>query len=314
MGLLKRTGLFGDDTKGATIQRACTGEELRQAYRLVHDVFLETGFLRPEPSGLRLRMFETSSETATFIAKKDGEVVGVLSVVGDSSDVGLPSDAAFKPELDALRAKGVKLCEVTNQAVAAGYRKSAVATELMRCAFAHELHTGFHEGVATVSPSHQGFYELMGFRELGSPRSYSAKLHDPVIALRMDINLFRQQPAGLRGQARFLQAFATEGNPFLAKVAGWGQLARRHFLNADLLEQLFVHERDFLGECSLKELAILQRRWGVELFQLVSGIMDLAVLKDQGAAPSPVSLSADEFCFLTESRAARDGLLDLHAS
>jgi ribosomal protein S18 acetylase RimI-like enzyme len=271
LGRLKRRGLFGDDTKGATIRRACTADELSQAYRLVHDVFLRTGFLRPEPSGLRVRLFETTSETATFIAEKDGEIVGVLSVVGDSQDLGLPSDAAFKPELDELRAKGRRLCELTNQAVNEKFRDSAVSTELMRCAIAHGIQAGFDESVAAVSPSHRSFYEMVGFGVAGAERSYSAKLHDPVIAVRLDLGVYRNAPEGRTDTARFIRHFAAEGNPFLSRVVGWGALARRNFLSADLLEKLFVTDRNFLAECTREELGILERRWGREMFQIVAG-------------------------------------------
>jgi ribosomal protein S18 acetylase RimI-like enzyme len=269
--ILKRSGLFGDDTKGAVIERACSLEDLRKAYRLVHDVYIGTGFILPEPAGMRLRIFETTSETATFVAKVDGRVVGVLSVVGDSPDLGLPSDSAFKPELDLLRNAGMRLCEATNQAVSDEYRKSAVPTELMRCAVAHLTKAGYDDCVATVSPSHNGFYELLGFRELGSERSYSEKLHDPVVALGMDANQYRRPPDGLNDTEQFIHNFLAGGNHFLAHVGGWAKQARRHFLSADLLQQLFVTERNFLAECTPDELRVLERRWGQELFAAVSG-------------------------------------------
>lgn len=271
LAFLQRSGLFGGDTKGAVIERALTLEDLRHAYQLVHHVYLGTGFLNPEPAGLRLRIYETTSETATFVAKKDGEVVGVLSVVGDSTDLGLPSNSAFKAELDALRATGARLCEVTNQAVAEEYRKSGVATELMRCAIAHMMKGGYHFAVASVSPSHSGFYDLMGFRRFGSQRSYSQKLHDPVVALCLNIDRYRQPPVGLSEAEKFLHHLATEVNPFLAQVEGWSRKAVRNFLNPELLEQLFVADRNFLGECTPAELMILQRRWGQELFGAVTG-------------------------------------------
>lgn len=271
LGLLQRTGLFGTDTRGASIERAYTLEDLREAYRLVHQVYLGTGYLNPEPAGMRLRIYETTSETATFVAKKDGRVVGVLSVVGDSSDLGVPSDAAFRAELDQLRAKGSRLCEVTNQAVDEAYRKSAVPTELMRCAIAHSVKAGYHVGIVSVSPSHHGFYDLMGFRRLGSQRSYSEKIHDPVVALSMDINQWRRPPPGQNTAEQFMHHFAAIANPFLSQVADWAKQAVRHFLNPELLEQLFVADRNFLSECSPAELSILQRRWGQELFGAVTG-------------------------------------------
>lgn len=291
---LKRSGLFGNDTKGATIKRACSADELRKAYRLVHDVFMETGFLRPEPSGMRLRIFETSSETATFIAEKNGEVVGVLSVVGDSGDLGLPSDGAFGPELATLRATGVRLCELTNQAVAVGYRKTAISTELMRCAVAHGMQAGYHEAIATVSPSHRGFYKLIGFDQLGSERSYSTKLYDPVIALRIDFNVCRQPPNEMSEAACFLHHFAMEGNQFMALVNGWAKSARRQFLNADLLEQLFVQDRNFISECTAEELAILRRRWGQEIFQMVTWSLDFAAQEQRDFTPMVVETRAME--------------------
>lgn len=294
---LQRSGLFSGDTKGAVIERAFTLEDLRCAYRLVHQVYLGTGYLRPEPSGLRLRIYETTSETATFVAKKDGEVVGVLSVVGDSADLGLPSNAAFKEELDALRATGARLCEVTNQAVAEEYRKTGVATELMRCAIAHMLKTGYHFAVASVSPSHNGFYDLIGFRRFGSQRSYSQKLHDPVVALCLNIDHYRQPAEGLSEAEQFLHHLATDGNPFLDRVAGWSRQAVRHFLNPELLEQLFVADRNFLSECTPAELMILQRRWGQELFSAVTGTTypPFAIpARVAQAAPVPVKVAAPE--------------------
>jgi ribosomal protein S18 acetylase RimI-like enzyme len=281
--LLKRTGLFGENLKGCTIERACTAEDLRQAYRLVHDVYLGSGFIDPDPSGMRLRIYETAAETATFVAKLEGKVVGVLSVVEDSPDLGLPSDCVFKTELDALRRAGRRLCEVTNQAVAEEYRKSAVPTELMRTAIAVSLTQGYDEAIAAVSPSHNGFYELLGFRQVGSLRSYSQTIDDPVIAVSMDIDQYRTPKSGLSATAQFMREFLAEGNHFLSRVTEWAEEAKRRFLDPDLLKQLFVVEKNFLARCSPAELGILHRRWGHEMFAAVTADMFIPTFARPGA-------------------------------
>ena len=293
--LLSRSGLFGEDTKGARIERACTLEDLRKAYKLVHDVYLGTGFIEPEPAGMRLRIFEMTPDMATFVAKVDGRVVGVLSVLEDTSELGLPSDSAFREELDALRAAGKRLCEITNQAVAQEFRKSAVPTELMRCAVAHLTIEGFDQAIATVSPSHGSFYDLSGFREFGSERSYSTKLHDPVVALSMDIGQFRKPPGGLNETERFINNFLGAANHFLPHVKEWAKEAQRHFLDAELLAQLFVTERNFLAECSPAELEVLQGRWGHELFSEVTGDLFMPSMEKlvEAALPRLADCSAD---------------------
>lgn len=281
LGLLKRTGLFGNNLKGCTIQRACTADDLRQAYRLVHDVYLGQGYINPDPCRMRVRIFETAPETATFIAKVDGVVVAVLSVVEDSPELGLPSDGAFKHELDVLRRAGKRLCEATNQVVAEEYRKSAVPTELMRCAVALVLTEGYDEAIAAVSPSHNGFYDLLGFRMVGTLRSYSEGIDDPVIALSMDINQYREPRTGLSGAAEFVQQFLADGNQFLSCVTEWAGEARRNFLNPDLLKQLFVLEKNFLEMFTPAELGVLHRRWGQQTFAAVTANMFRPAYEDE---------------------------------
>ena len=278
MTLLRRSGLFESNTRGARIARAATLEDLRQAYKLVHRVYLGTSYIEPEAGDMRLRIFETSSDTATFVAKFEGRVVGVLSVIRDTPEVGLPSDNAFKEELDVLRAQGKRLCEVTNQAIEPEFRKTALPTEFMRCALAHILNSGLDLAIAAVSPSHHGFYDLIGFRKIGSERSYSEKLHDPVISMSLDMERFRNPAPAANVVDRFVFDYLSAENPFFGYVDIWERHARRQFLDVELLQQLFVTERNFVAECSPAELEILHDRWGRELFSAVTADLFLPAL------------------------------------
>ena len=109
LALLRRCGLFSASLNGAKINRATTTEELRQAFRIVHDAFVEAGYINPCPGGMRIRSFEAAGESEMFVAKKDGTVIGALGLIVDSPDLGLPSDSVFKAELDRLRTDGIKL-------------------------------------------------------------------------------------------------------------------------------------------------------------------------------------------------------------
>lgn len=266
--LLERTGFFGTDVRGCSIERACEAADLRAAYQLVHNVFVGTGYIKPEKGGIRLRIFEATADTATFVAKKDDVVVGVLSVVPDTAELGLPSDIAFKAELDSLRATGARLCEITNQAVSREFRRSSVLTELMRCAIAYMIQAGYERALAAVSPNHKNFYNLVGFQSLGSLRSYSDKLHDPVVAIFLSIDLYRSdQPA--EGINPAVHRHAATANPFLASATDWTRRARERFLSPDLLRNLLVSGRNFLSECTPAELSYLRKSWGANLFDQV---------------------------------------------
>ena len=260
MALLRRAGLFGTDTKGAVIRRAVSAEDLAAAYRLVHDAFVEKGYIEPQPTGLRLRLTEALPQTATFIAEADGKVVGVQSIAVDS---------------DSIRIGGRRVCEATNQAVAADYRSTAVPTELMRCMFAHALAIGCDELITTVSPGHARFFGLLGFKQISPVRSYSAELDDPVVV--MSVNIYELVERASRAQededdgAMFVRSRCLEDNPYWRRVGDWAAEAARTFADPVALHQLFVAQSDLLKNCSADEFAAIRRHWTPEIFERVCG-------------------------------------------
>jgi ribosomal protein S18 acetylase RimI-like enzyme len=280
MMLLTRSGLFGSDTRGARITRAATVEDLRDAYRLVHDVYLGAEYISGEPAKMRVRIFETSPKTATFVARVKGKVVGVLSIIHDSERSGLPSEKAFAEEVGTRRALGLKLVEVTNQAVAPEYRRTGVPTELMRCAFAHAMNEGADQGIAAVSPSHNAFYELLGFRQIGRERSYSDKMHDPVVPVMIDLNKHRNPRRRMSRVQKFMHNYLAAHNPYFGYVGAWALTARDLFLDHGLLSKLFVEERNFLSECSADEKQALHEHWGKDLFAQVAGELFVPLIEE----------------------------------
>ena len=284
MALLRRAGLFGTDTKGAVIRRAISVEDLAAAYRLVHDAFVERGYIPPQPTGLRLRVTEALPQTATFIAEVGPEVVGVQSIAVDSDEFGLPSDGAFRNEIDSLRIGGRRVCEATNQAIGVDYRKTAVPTELMRCMFAHALAIGCDELITTVSPGHARFFGLLGFEQISPVRSYSTEYDDPVVVMR--VNVYDLVERAARAQedqddgALFVRSRCLEDNPYRGQVNDWAAGAAKTFADPAALHSLFVDQGNLLGSCSAEELAAICRLWGHEVFDQVCGaeqMVDLAV-------------------------------------
>ncbi len=272
MRLLKRAGLYGQSMEGITILRAVHLDDLREAYRLVHDIFVEEGYILPHPSGLRVRPYEAMPETATFIAKARGRVVGVQGLVLDCPELGLPSDGAFKGEIDPLRGQGRLIGEATNEAVDACFRRSGVTTELMRCCFAHALVAGCTDLITTVSPGHAKFYELLGFERISPVRSYSARVHDPVVVVRLRLDVLEERFAGVSrddGDEGFLMAYYIEDNPYHRQVRAWSQAAAEAFRDPEMLRELFLAHGGLLEGCCRRELAAIRKRWGEELFERV---------------------------------------------
>jgi hypothetical protein len=274
VALFQRMGLVGSTDPGLVFKRAITHAELAEAYTLVHDVFLERGYIRGHADGMRMRLFEALPDTTTFVAMKGDRVVGVMALVIDSQDAGLPSDPAFGDELAKLRARSRHVGEVTSLALDPEYRNSTILFELARCIYAKALMLGLDDLFIAVSPGHSGFFEtILHFVPCGDERDYGCFLApDPVVGRRLNLRTFsetlRQTDSVLGGDA-FLHDWFFDTNPHHRTLAISQFAARRHFFTPDLLRGLFAIPGGLLSRLNSRDIETLRHRWGELLFAQV---------------------------------------------
>lgn len=174
-------------TQTAAAGLAITRDDLRQAERLVHEVYVARG-LR-DPAGPRRAI--GAGRAVVFVAHVDGAVGATLSLLRDSTR-GLPADALYSAELSALRADGRRLAEVSALAVDPQWRGSALAlvrplVQLVGV-YARDVE-GVDELCIAVHPRHAPFYEgRFGFTRFGAEKPYGAVNGAPAVGLRLDLH------------------------------------------------------------------------------------------------------------------------------
>ena len=268
--LFKRAGMI-NDTGEIRVDRAVTHDELAEAYGLVHSVFVDQGYIRPQRGRMRVRAFEALPEMATFVAKaEDDRIVGVMSLLPDSDDLGVPSDKVFAEELDKLRMQGRLFGEITNLAVASDYRKSNVFLELTRYLYSHSANIGLDDLFIAISPGHAAFFEeILSFHPWGKCRDYGDTVVDLVEGKRLDLTTFEsrmKEADELLGEQAFLHPWYFTNNRHFHEAALAAEKAADQFLDVRLLRNLFCHVSGLLHRCTLNELQSLRKRWGHELF------------------------------------------------
>ncbi|MFT5387857.1 MAG: hypothetical protein ACI9E5_000992 [Candidatus Omnitrophota bacterium] len=102
-----------------TIKVAETKEELKAAYKIIHDSYVEIGYMDPHRSKMRLSFYNMLPHTSTLVALWQGEVVGTMSIVLDSP-VGLPIDADF--DTTHIRKSSFRLCEIIGLSIKKEFR------------------------------------------------------------------------------------------------------------------------------------------------------------------------------------------------
>ncbi len=269
---LEKMGMF-DLSGSLRVWRVGSLMELKTAYHLVHDTYVQQGYILPQPSHMRLRTFEAVAESATFVAKSDGQTVGVIGLVFDSPDMGLPSDDVFADEINVLRKQGRKVAEVTNLAVAGDYRATRAFLELCRAIWAYAAEHQVDDLFISISAGHALFFEtVLGFDAWGDKRTYEKSTDDQVEGKRLDMHQFAQH-LQLVDQVSVtsvsLHDWFITNNPYRMSPVGIDRLAQRQFLDPGQLFGLFVKDSDFLIQCTSEERALLRHRWGASTFDKV---------------------------------------------
>lgn len=144
-----------------------TVDELEACFKLLHDAYVASGFMRPDPSGMRVTMYHALPTTTTLCAKYAGRVVGTITIIREGS-FGFPMQSAF--DLAGVRAKGGNIAEISALAVHPDFRATGgnILFPLMK--FMYEYCVGYFDTrhlVIAVNPNRIELYEsLLFFRRL----------------------------------------------------------------------------------------------------------------------------------------------------
>ena len=140
---------------------ADTQAELEACFSLLHDAYVAAGFMKPDPSGLRVTPYHALPTTTTLCAKFDGKVVGTLSLIRDGV-LGFPMQSAF--DLTQVRLKPGQIAEVSALAVSPEFRKTGGTILFPLMKFMYEYCTQYFDTrhlLIAVNPNKVEFYEAL---------------------------------------------------------------------------------------------------------------------------------------------------------
>ena len=189
-----RNELSGSVARDLNATVASSREELRAAGDLVMRRYAWRGYMidartldAPVPG-------ESVSTAITLIANDAaGETVGTLTL-GLDGPKGLRVDDTYGSELDAIRAAGRRLCELTRLAVDEGADSKTVLAALFSLAFllGRVLHRATDVFIE-VNPRHVAFYErALGFVVAAGER-ICERVKAPSVLLRLEVEKLEER-------------------------------------------------------------------------------------------------------------------------
>lgn len=174
-----------------TLKIADTKEELEGCFAVLHDTYVESGFMKPDPSGMRLSVHYALPTTTILCAIYDGKVAGTVSLIRENL-LGMPLQEAF--DLTELRSKGGCIVEISALAISRRFRKNSgsILLALMKFVYDYSMaHINPRHLVIAVNPRHIRRYEsLLLFRRLTESvvESYDFANGAPAVGATLDLH------------------------------------------------------------------------------------------------------------------------------
>ncbi len=113
-----------------------------------------------------------SPNCITLEASAEQQLFGTLTLGFDSDD-GLLADSLYRPEIDGLRNKGLKVCEITKLAFDPKHSSKEALASLFHLAYiyARDIYNAT-DLLIEVNPRHASFYQRrLGFKQIGEIRT-----------------------------------------------------------------------------------------------------------------------------------------------
>jgi GNAT superfamily N-acetyltransferase len=144
---------------------ADTQDELEACFRILHDAYVAAGFMKPDPSRLRVTIYHALPTTTTLCAKWDGRVVGTISMIREGV-FGFPLQSVFN--LLKVRARVGKIAEISALAIDPAFRKTGGKILFPLMKFMYEYCREYFDTrhiVIAVNPARIELYESLLFFE-----------------------------------------------------------------------------------------------------------------------------------------------------
>ncbi|WP_394791861.1 GNAT family N-acetyltransferase [Rhodoferax sp.] len=253
-----------------------TREELQACFKLLHDAYVGSGFMQPDPSGLRATIYHALPTTTTLCALFDGEVVGTISLIRQSA-FGFPLQSVF--DLTEIHAERGKIAEISALAVHPKFRKSGGSILFPLMKFMYQYSTTFFDTahlVIAVNPDRIEMYEsLLFFKRL---KSHTVEKYDfangaPAIGASLNLaeatKIFKKVYSGKKIEKNLYSYFIK------ARLKNIILPTRRYFttndpvMTADMLDYFFNQRTQVFQNLTEREKVLLDSIYDLPEYKAV---------------------------------------------
>jgi hypothetical protein len=178
---------------------ASTREEREAAFHLVYNSYLQAGLGERNTFEMRVTPYHLTDNSEVFVATRRQKVIFTMTLIMDSTELGMPMESVYGDEVNQLRDHGLKLGEVSCLADCQRHTKDFFPIFLCtsRLMVQYARYRGLDALLAAVHPKHARFYHrFMDFQFFGMKKTYPTVRNHPAVALWLEFARMERDGSG----------------------------------------------------------------------------------------------------------------------
>lgn len=183
-------------SKEYSIKVANTLDERAAVFRAGYQIYLNKGFIKPNPQNWMIKTFDFDEDTLILIVQdKHKNLAGSVTLVFDGCSR-LPAEKIYGNEIKKLRNSGERLVELSRLVISPEYRNSKeILILLFNYLSIYSLHSkNYTSLVIEVNPRHKEYYKkLLGFEEIGEEKSCPIVQNAPAVLLHLPLQKYQSE-------------------------------------------------------------------------------------------------------------------------
>jgi hypothetical protein len=246
------------------LKLAETREELEACFHLLHEAYVDAGFMKPDASGLRATVYHALPTTSTLLCRSGDRVVATVSLIRESA-MGFPMQRIF--DIAAIRETGGNIAEVSALAIDPRFRSASGRILLPLLKFMYEYAARQFDTrhlVIAVNPRHIGFYEaILCFKRLkqSTVAHYDFVNGAPAVGAHVDLNAalpaFRRRYHGQPPEKNLYQYFTSVTLPNIQWPIKRFHTTTDPVMTPALIDYFFNERTQAFATLRLRELMLL---------------------------------------------------------
>ncbi|MDR2014905.1 MAG: hypothetical protein LBP99_04685 [Azoarcus sp.] len=253
---------------------AQTREELEACFRLLHDEYVRAGFMKPDPSGMRITIHHALPTTSTLMCRHGKHVVGTVSLIRENG-LGFPMQRIFN--LDEIVQKSGNVAEVSALAINRRFyaAQGRIVMPLLKFLYEYaEYRFDTRHLVIAVHPQYIRFYEdVLCFQRLACPSAdhYDFVNNMPAVGAHLDLEkakeILSRKYVDIPLEKNLFHYFAVAALPN-------GQFPHKRFdavtdpvMTPELIDYFFNQKTKIFSALGVREIRLLHTVYNLPEYQ-----------------------------------------------